>query len=390
MAETGGLTPEFVREKAQSKYFSLLKSWLKQEESFPLRLRGCTISNAVPFAQRMKLINGLSKKQKTEKAAGYQMVLETRSTRSEGTQTFLKAIEFPTFEDYLGFLGKSKEFSSFQNSVDRIRRELPELEEWLVENPRKILKYLENWEMLIEVVRFFRDEEPTTAALRALPIPVPTKFMELRQPILRELLDKVIPEDRINKEEQDIALRYGLDKDEDFRFRIIIPESLNPDFTFRDFAVLPSELGDWDPPFSNVLIIENKYSFLGIDLPKDWLKMWGMGKAVVRLNACKWLEQKNLYYWGDIDPQGFEILHFLRTFFPHTRSVCMEREDYDHFREYAHSAGTFYARDDFNLTSAEQECYHYLVENQQYSRIEQERIENEWVYKKLSSFNKHL
>ena len=383
MAETEGLTPQTVLEKAEKRYIAVLKSRLKNEDIFPLPLRGCSIDLSVPFTQRMELIHALSKKQKTEKAPGYSLIMDTRKSRTEGDQTFLKTIEFPTLEDYLSFLGKAKEFNRFGKSVKMIRADLPELEEWLRDNPKKILKYLNDWESLISVLLYFRDEEYSAVTLRNLPIQVPTKYIETRQAILRELLDRIMPEERIRWDEPDIALRYGLKKDDDFRFRLILPEALSREIPFRDLAVRPAELAEWNPPVTYVLVIENKHSFLDIDMPGNWLKIWGMGKGVIRLENCRWLEKNEFYYWGDLDPQGFEILGLLRTAFPHTRSVCMGMDDYRRYEKFAHPAGTFYVREDLPLTPEEKECYRYLLEHADSSRIEQERIDAAWVRGKL-------
>lgn len=39
----------------------------------------------------------------------------------------------------------------------------------------------------------------------------------------------------------------------------------------------------------------------------------------------KWLDQKNLVYWGDIDTHGFAILNSVRRSFAGARSMLMDR-----------------------------------------------------------------
>jgi hypothetical protein len=49
------------------------------------------------------------------------------------------------------------------------------------------------------------------------------------------------------------------------------------------------------------------------------------GYGFDNLAAALWLQQKDIYYWGDIDTHGFAILNQLRGFFPHAVSFLMDQ-----------------------------------------------------------------
>jgi hypothetical protein len=53
--------------------------------------------------------------------------------------------------------------------------------------------------------------------------------------------------------------------------------------------------------------------------------IFGEGYAAGKLEPLRWLTDKNLVYWGDIDTHGFAILNRLRRTFGHARSMLMDR-----------------------------------------------------------------
>ena len=54
--------------------------------------------------------------------------------------------------------------------------------------------------------------------------------------------------------------------------------------------------------------------------------MLGKGYAVSRLAQIEKLAISTIYYWGDIDQHGFEILASLRSRLPQTKSHLMDEE----------------------------------------------------------------
>ena len=52
----------------------------------------------------------------------------------------------------------------------------------------------------------------------------------------------------------------------------------------------------------------------------------GAGYGWQALAQAKWLNQCEIYYWGNLDTHGFAILDRLRRHFPHTISFLMDEE----------------------------------------------------------------
>lgn len=89
-------------------------------------------------------------------------------------------------------------------------------------------------------------------------------------------------------------------------------------------------------PIKNILIAENKMNFLTLPLITSTIAIWsGGGFNIGYLKNATWLLNKNIFYWGDIDEHGFQILHQLRNYYPQAKSVMMDRHTFDLFHTYA-------------------------------------------------------
>ena len=79
-----------------------------------------------------------------------------------------------------------------------------------------------------------------------------------------------------------------------------------------------------------------------------------------------------IYFWGDLDVQGFQILSLLRDVFPHAQSILMDDETLNAHTEFM-VKGKHIPQDTLpNLTPAEHQVFTHLKETNQ--RLEQERI----------------
>jgi len=129
--------------------------------------------------------------------------------------------------------------------------------------------------------------------------------------------------------------------------------------------------------YSNVL------NFLSLPLIHHTIAIFGSGFRVWLLKRAAWLSSINIYYWGDIDVQGFQILSQLRGYHPTVRAIMMDFDTLNHFKNYwdVGTESTIVALE--NLTEEEKELYLYLQQNN--LRLEQEKISHDFV---LSSFAK--
>ena len=108
--------------------------------------------------------------------------------------------------------------------------------------------------------------------------------------------------------------------------------------------------------------------------------VFGKGFGVDIMKNVEWLKTKKIYYWGDLDAYGFQILSEIRTHFEQVESFMMDRQTFDLFYEGDKGTETNVEKD-LCLTSEESEMFKYLKENN--LRLEQEKIPLEYVRTKI-------
>ena len=94
------------------------------------------------------------------------------------------------------------------------------------------------------------------------------------------------------------------------------------------------------------------------------------------MKDVEWMKTKKIYYWGDLDAHGFQILSEIRTHFVQLESFLMNRETFDKFFDEDTGAETNVEKE-LCLTQEEDEMFRYLKENNY--RLEQEKIPFEYV-----------
>jgi hypothetical protein len=81
-----------------------------------------------------------------------------------------------------------------------------------------------------------------------------------------------------------------------------------------------------DLAVDRVFITENDINGLAFPQFKNAIVIFGRGYCFDYLAQAHWLQNKDIWYWGDIDTHGFAILSQFRKYFPQTQSLLMERE----------------------------------------------------------------
>lgn len=107
--------------------------------------------------------------------------------------------------------------------------------------------------------------------------------------------------------------------------------------------------------------------------------IFGKGFQAQQLKKLRWLNTCDIWYWGDIDAHGFEILSQVRGYFPHTRSMLMDVKTYEAFQKYAVRGTDTTQKDLGNLLEEEKSLYKHLFIHPDHNRLEQEHISQEWV-----------
>ena len=115
----------------------------------------------------------------------------------------------------------------------------------------------------------------------------------------------------------------------------------------------------------------------------DAVALGGVGDSVTRLRDVRWLRTCQLYYWGDLDVDGFRILANVRKLFPEVKSLLMDRETFEAHRTLVVAGNGKICESLPMLSESENAVLRILSDGN--LRLEQERIIQAWVESSLSS-----
>jgi hypothetical protein len=372
------ISPDEIIIKALRKYLSHLQSIVRDIPFSRMVIMADKKPSKILSELESELLD-LVNHSKEKKGFGYSLDYQTVKTKTIGTQSLPTHIYFDTEHDFVKFLGKEKEVADFRINHIKITALFPDLYEWVLSNPSKIVQYTENWDGILRVCSYFKGNPKPNLYIRELPIAVHTKFIEEHQSIIKELLDIVI-HSFVNVQEKEFEKRFNLKYHEpQVRFKMLDKAIAGQFFSGLDDMAIP--IGQFQRlvlPIKRVLIVENKTNlYTTLTLPKmdSTLAIFGSGYSVNILKNADWLKDVELLYWGDIDVQGFEILSQVRGHFPNTRSILMDKATFDLFFE--NDLGTpakIVTKP--NLTDNEQQVYDIVCANNW--RLEQEKIP--WKY----------
>lgn len=374
-------------------------SHLNDESFFPKEVKFPKIKANSTQRYFSEIHNGLlllKKNSKNELGKGYQVHWVERNDRKIGSNLFPQTISIDSLEDYFFLAGNiaQRNFERFCQAVQIIRKELPMLEEWLGNHVNSIEPNLENWQDILAACRYFLETPQPNLYIRELPLPIHTKFIENHKVLIDSLLLFLLPPTSINKQfvgfkNSQFEKRYGLKFSEHLvRFRYLNPaEAISP--ALVDCAIPLSRFLLLNPATTRVIITENKMNFLTLPKISNTLAIFGTGYGVTGLKNIEWLQKQEIYYWGDLDVNGFAILSNLRKHFPNAISVMMDWGTFNQFKTYqVHDPKTRLPTAE-RLTPEEQSVFEYLCEHSQNdsvkNRLEQEHISQEWVLKAFFS-----
>ncbi|MBR08961.1 MAG: hypothetical protein CMP48_14930 [Rickettsiales bacterium] len=375
------ITAGEIKQKAERKYYEVLQASLKGEDCFPFAIRSNkTLSK--DFIQMSQEIAEVFSASKDRKGFGYSVISEPVKTRQHGIQNIPQSITFESLSDYLKFLDKEKEYYLMMENYSFIKSGLPQLKSWLSENPKAIIDNSDDWPGLLKVCQWFLNNfEPDKYYIRELPIAVHTKFIEENRTILKFLLDALVP-DIVVPSENLFEKRYSLKYDQPLvRFR-----SLDQDYwhiRYYDDLTVPIEQFTRNPiNCERVFIIENKMNFLTFPQTPLSIAIWGKGFAIESLKNTEWLDEKEIYYWSDLDIQGFQMLSQLRSYFSQTQSFLMDMTVVEKYMDFIVQGTPTNTELLSHLSDEEFRVYEFLLKNNY--RLEQERIHQILIQDQLS------
>ncbi len=382
---------ELIRKKALRLYENgdFFRSFMERETLFPY-----TISLKKPTQKELRL-NFTTLFDEIKNLQRLHLMLEYRefTFKSMGVQRLPVSVVFESEVNFLSFVAKEEEFKTFCEAYENAVSRFASLKQFFLKRPNLLLQNMQNIDQLLDVVSFFHTHPRPNIYVRELSINgVDTKFIQKNRVVVDALLMYVLDESSYDKSitklsDNGFEKKYGLKYELPLvRFRIL-DEELNIN-GLSDISLTTEAFSELNIACENVFIVENKITMLSFPQLAKSIVIFGNGYGVGRVKEAKWMREKKIFYWGDIDIDGFAILSQARGYFPHIQSLFMDRQILEAFQGLAVASQEKSYKELKCLTQDEALLYERLF-NDYYDtnfRLEQERIPFSHIKKELNAF----
>lgn len=366
------LTNKEIKDKAERSYKDFLQSVLRREIFFPLHIKGNKGNANMPLQTLYPALKHLIDHSKEKTGIGYTLTYKEINTRHSGIITLPDAIFFANPADFLRYIEKEADFLAFKKALELTKRRVPNIVQWIEENPLKLQKYAADWESILTVVAYFIQNPAPNCYWRQLPMAVDLFEMEAHQPLISEILATILP---YSTQETAFEARFGLRYDVPMvRFRFLDAEK-DIAYPLPDCPTITAE---------NIFFITDKSIFLAFpQCPNSIAIYWEHTPTIVTqiLGGV----QKKCYFIGDISPKGFEQLAALRHYLPNLQNIWMDKRTFDAFAKHHDTLKyvditTFLPR----LMNEEADFYQFLMNLSQHNALMQYKIAHSFLVERLN------
>lgn len=245
-------------------------------------------------------------------------------------------ITFTDIPAIFRLIGRAEEASSYKKAYATVRETVPQLLPWMLtskgirtfKEPTSVRIYLA---VLRSLVKFFQQQREASASplyLRDIRLaPVDTKFWERESSFILAVYQALYPEDGI-RNWTDLLTRLQLVRFPTQYAIRFLDDALRIHPKLEWFSSSSDQLDALDLHPRVIFLVENKTNFLRFPKVKDAILLFSSGKSIPYLLSClNWLkEHPHIYYWGDMDEDGFEMLNRARSILPQIQSFLMEKD----------------------------------------------------------------
>jgi hypothetical protein len=382
------ISPEEIKIFAEKQFQKYLQGILSGEYFIPIKVPVGVQKTTRPFQEISRDITNLQQNAKPITGFGYELVTSKRNYNKHGLNTYIDNILFNHEIDFLKFIGKEKEVNIFKQTYPKLLSRFSELQEWIHRKPERVVINANKWDDLLKVCSYFSNNPKPNLYIRQLPIEnLSTKFIQENREIIISLLNHLLPAYAKNEETNDFEKRFGLKEPESLiRFRIL------------DKAIFINGISDISMPISqfeslffkdsidNIFIVENQMCVLTFPPIPNSIVVFGSGKAVSNLSKITWVKYRKIFYWGDLDVEGLEMLSMVREFNDSVTPLMMDLKTFETFEIY-HSEGKNSVKNiPSNLSEDEIELFNFLkLLPIKLCRLEQEYIPQLFVEESVTA-----
>ncbi|MBA4148340.1 MAG: hypothetical protein H0X66_09510 [Verrucomicrobia bacterium] len=317
------MTVEELKRKASSHYAGMIREILSGTNPFPIRLGYKRPSRSQNPAEFLRVKEMLRSQSKQMVGFGPSIGFEEVNTRRFAKALIPGTILFDTFEDLTRYIDKEQEALRILAHAAIVTNEYPAARAWVAKRWRVLIDGdQEHWSGIVEAVRFFQQNPKPWIYPREVSLSRGTKFLENNYALIIDLLEHTSPL-TLNTHYESWQDRLGLRSASCFIEGRFLDQKTVPALP-RHLMISTEE---WNRALegsvSTFLIVENRTTFLTLPPTSNCIALLGKGYAVARLEEIKALATSKVFYWGDTDQHGFEILALLRARVPQVQSVLM-------------------------------------------------------------------
>ncbi|GEM_PF-6349354 len=381
------ITPQNIQKKALRHYKAFLSAVLTRTHFFPLPIKGNKGKASQPMDELFPALKRLLEGAKNKKGYGYTVTLKAVQTRHAGEISMPDEIYFENVEDYVKFIEKEQEFLAFRKVAMKSQKLLPAILPWMQENPLKVIKHLVDWETILKVGQYFLDNPQPKLYARALPLDIPITFIENNTAILTEVLNAILHQTAIDRQENIFEKRFGLLYAEPVIRIRTLDEAIFKDWSINDVSLPLSAWKKQSPKVKTIFICTDVLNFLRFPNHPESLIIYGESSTLKMLSELNWVIEKTIYLWGDITIKSFQTLSDLRQSFPLIQPLLMDKITFDKHQAFASSI----AKNELSiipaLTSDEQDFLLFLNNLEGDNSLLQQHISQAYLKKRLKQLN---
>jgi hypothetical protein len=314
---------------------------------------------------------------------GWRIEWATWNSKRLGVQQWPAAVIVDTEEDYLYLTGKGEAARHFKAELAALVAWRPDIRDFLFQRPEWVADLGGAWPGIRAVVDYLLQHEVRDHYLRSIPVPVHTKFIEqYRGPIFALLgyFDPVRFAITSGGLEDALGLRR---KPYLWTMRWLDP-ALAASYSggMGVFGVAAGYLAGATWSVRRIILVENETNLHLLPLMPGSFGLCSAGKALALLGDIGLFATAEIYYWGDLDEEGFVMLNAMRALYGHVRSLFMDMETVTaHEKEILPQPVAYRLRPLPLLTASEQAAY--LTMAGVNGRIEQEKLRQDYIARGL-------
>ena len=368
----------------------IFRAYIGEKNIFPLEIKLKKVTQREIQANFSGVVKNIQKL----KDIKLPLVYREFNFKAIGKQSFPISVRFERLDEFLEYIDKKDEYGDFVKVYQKTVALYPSLGGLFFKKPSILLDYGVIWDKILRVIEFFVQNRVPDIYVRELSIEgIDTKFIEKHKKILDLLLCNILHVEPLNSIsnyafEKRYNLKYPLPQ---IRFRILDKRLFI--YGLSDLSVTVEEFKGVNIKCKRVFIVENKITFLSFFDIKDSIVIFGGGYGLSSLKEIEWLKNIELYYWGDIDEDGFAILSQARGYFAHIKSLMMDAKTIEVFKSLKVEHNNMQKQRILSNLTKEESVIYKRLQNDYYGknfRLEQEKIPFDYAKSNIGLFYHQL